>query len=171
MSSMGGKGEPPSAGGSGNSGNGSSDGSGNGSSDGKGDLGDGQVPYGSTDLSQKAMEFRQIAGLTAIRNVAVYEYRESGVTKTLAMASERGVGHAERLIAKKLADMSIQPGQVTRIYSELEPCVTPGGYCKMFLANTFPQAEITYSFEYGSTQASRKSGVGLLKNAIQAIFQ
>ena len=44
-------------------------------------------------------------------------------------------------------------------FSELEPCSIPGGYCKRFLQTVFPQADVTYSFEYGLTQESRRAGV------------
>lgn len=59
---------------------------------------------------------------------------------------------------------------MTRIYSELEPCCVGGGYCKRFLSKIFPQANITYSFEYGATKESRKAGVEALKEAIKKIF-
>jgi hypothetical protein len=85
------------------------------------------------------------------------------------MASERGAGHAERLIAKKLEGMGIPPSQVTRIFSELEPCSAPGGYCKRFIESTFQQAEVTYCFEYGESAASRANGVDLLKQALQSL--
>ncbi len=128
-----------------------------------------QVEYGSTELSQQAMKFRQAEGLYSGRNVAVFEYVDAaGETKTLAMASERGAGHAERLIAKKLDDMGISPEQVKGIYSELEPCSVPGGYCKKFLAEKFPQADKSYSFEYGDKD-SRKRGVQALKDAVQGL--
>jgi len=59
--------------------------------------------------------------------------------------------------------------QVTRIYSELEPCGNfPGGHCKDFIIKEFPKANVTYSFEYGD-QASRKAGVKLLLKAVSKI--
>jgi hypothetical protein len=130
----------------------------------------GPVAYGSTDLGKTAIEFRKAHDITSARNVSVFEYTENGVKKTLAMASERGAGHAERLIAKKLEEAGIDPKNVTRIYSELEPCVAPGGYCKPFIDRTFPNASVSWSFEYGATQASRAAGVDALKKALQSIF-
>jgi hypothetical protein len=126
----------------------------------------GQIPYGSSDLSQKAITYRQAEGVTGGRNVAVFEYKASdGSLQTVAAASERGVGHAERIAADQLSDMGVQPSQVTRIYSELQPCNVPGGYCAPFIARTFPQAEVTWSFEYGATPESRAAGVAALKAA------
>lgn len=83
-------------------------------------------------------------------------------------ASERGVGHAERIIAKELESMGIKPNQVTRIYSELEPCQSPGGYCNDFIRRNYQDAEVTFTFDYkpGDTQSS----VEMLK-AIQKLQQ
>ena len=129
-----------------------------------------QVEYGSTDLSQKAIEYRKEHNITGARNVAVFEYENNGQLNTVVGASQRNQGHAERLVAKELENMGIQSTQVRRIYSELEPCSIPGGYCKRFLANVFPQADVTYSFEYGLTQQSRGAGVKALKESIKKIF-
>lgn len=126
-----------------------------------------KIQYGSSDLSKVAIEYRKTNGLFSARNVAVFEYTENDISKTIVMASERGIGHAERLIANKLQQMGIQPSQVTRIFSELEPCNVPGGYCKKFIQNTYPQAKVTYCFEYGENAASRGKGVDLLKQELQ----
>ena len=130
-----------------------------------------QVEYGSTDLSQEAIRYRQENNITGARNIAVYEYENNGQLSTIAGASQRNQGHAERLIAKELENMGIQPTQVKRIYSELEPCSIPGGYCKRFLQTVFPKADVTYSFEYGLTQESRRAGVKALKEAEKKLFK
>ncbi len=67
--------------------------------------------------------------------------------------------------------MGIQPAQVRRIYSELEPCSIPGGYCERFLQTVFPQADVTYNFEYGLTQESRRAGVNALKESVKNLFK
>ena len=126
-----------------------------------------QVEYGSTDLSQEAIRYRQKNNITGARNIAVYEYESNGQLSIKVGASQRNQGHAERLIAKELGSMGIQSTQVRRIYSELEPCSIPGGYCKRFLKTEFPQADVTYSFEYGLTQESRSAGVKALKEAVK----
>jgi len=126
-----------------------------------------QVSYGSSDLGQEAILFRQQSNVFSARNVAVYEYRAAdGSLRTIARLSERGVGHAERIAARDLAAMGIEPRSVTRIYSELEPCDAPGGYCKRFISQMFPRAEVTYSFEYGGTKASRQAGIDALRQAL-----
>lgn len=129
----------------------------------------GQVPYGSSDLSRMAQSYRSANGITGGRNVAVFEYADGdGNLQTMAAASERGVGHAERIVASQLSEAGVDPSQVTRIYSELQPCSVPGGYCASFLQKTFPQAEVTWSFEYGATAESRAAGVQALKNAVSS---
>lgn len=131
----------------------------------------GQVVYGATDLSQAAMAYRVSNDIRTARNVAVFEYLENGVTKTLAMASERGVGHAERLIARELERLGVDPASVTRIYSELEPCsVLFGGGCSRFIDDTFKKAAVTYSFEYGATAQSRNIGVEQLRTSVERLF-
>ena len=85
-------------------------------------------------------------------------------------ASERGVGHAERIIARELEAAGVDPSQVRRIYSELEPCSVPGGYCAAFIDRTYPNAVVTHSFEYGATKASRSAGVDALRNAVTRLF-
>ena len=127
-----------------------------------------QVPYGSTDLSQQAIAFRQASGLSSARNVAVIEYQGENGLATIVRASERGVGHAERLAAAELMQ-SVDATAVTRIYSELQPCDLPGGYCSSFIAATFPQAEVTYSFEYGATVESRRFGLTSLQAAVLSL--
>lgn len=58
---------------------------------------------------------------------------------------------------------------MSRIYSELEPCNVPGGYCSNWIDRTFPQADVTYSFEYGDDVASRRAGVDALRDAVDGI--
>lgn len=63
----------------------------------------------------------------------------------------------------------IQPSDVLRIYSELEPCSVPGGYCAAWIARTFPGARVTWSFEYGTDVASRRAGVAALQEALERL--
>lgn len=128
-----------------------------------------KVDYGSTDLSMIAIKYRISNGIYTGRNVAVFEYEDGNVVGTIVKASERGVGHAERLAAKELLKLGIDSSKVTRIYSELEPCCMPGGYCKKFIKNTFPQAEVTYTFDYGVDKVSRVEGINALKESVKLI--
>lgn len=86
--------------------------------------------------------------------------------QTATRFSERGVGHAERLVWGDLERVGVRPTQVTRIYSELQPCSVPGGYCSAWMDRTFPGAQVTWSFDYGADAASRAAGVAALRAAV-----
>ena len=130
-----------------------------------------QVPYGSTQLSQAAQAHRRQNNITGKTNVAVFEYvDEKGNLQTLAMESNRGVGHAERRAAKALEEMGVPPDNVRSIYSELAPCNMPGGYCEGMIRRTFPTADVSYSFEYGSDKESRTRGLDALGDAVGSLF-
>jgi hypothetical protein len=129
----------------------------------------GRINYGSSDLSQLAKTTRLQTGEFTPRNLAVFEYRAAdGSLKTITTFSERGVGHAERLLAKDLEAMGVDPSRVTRIFSELEPCQAPGGFCKDFIQLTFPNAKVSWAFEYGDA-ASRATGIEALREALKGI--
>jgi hypothetical protein len=116
-----------------------------------------------------AAEFRQGAGISAGRNIAVIEFQTPNGLNTVAAASMRGFGHAERIAAADLQALGVSPSAVTRIYSELQPCTNiPGGYCAHFLQETFPSVPVTWSFEYGVTVESRQAGLEALQRALQA---
>lgn len=131
----------------------------------------GKVAYGLTDLSKLAQQYRKLKNLKS-GNVAVFEYMEGGVRKTIAMESKQFVGHSEQLIARQLEKMGVDPKNVTRIYSELAPCTYLfGGGCSRLIQETFKNAAVTFSFEYGATKASRAAGVTLLKEALEKLFK
>ncbi len=116
------------------------------------------VPYGVDDLSLRAIEYRRANDLWGPRNVAVFEYKVGDEVRTLVRASERGAGHAERVGLNALEQQGVNPSRVTRVYSELQPCSgLPGGSCGVLLQEKIPQAQVSYSFEYGTTKASRES--------------
>lgn len=131
-----------------------------------GALDTGQVDYASTPLSRLAYAYRKAQGLNSGRNVAVFEYETPDGPKTLAVASQRGVGHAERLAWQELSSKGVKPSEVTAIYSELQPCNAPGGYCAPWIERTFPRARVSWSFEYGDTQGSRLAGVEELQKTL-----
>ncbi|MFI0450855.1 nucleic acid/nucleotide deaminase domain-containing protein [Actinomadura sp. 6N118] len=76
-----------------------------------------------------------------------------------------GLPHPERVLWSRLSAQGVRPAQVTRIYTELEPCFLPGNYCAMWLTQ-FTNAEFTHSFDYGATAEEREAGmVALMKHA------
>jgi len=108
-----------------------------------------------------------------VRNVSVFEYRGTdGRLHTIARTSERFVGHAERLIRNELVTQGIDPSRVTRIYSELQPCSDPPNLsCLRMIENDFPNAEITWSFDYqnGLTREESISSVEALAEAVRRL--
>ena len=121
-----------------------------------------QVEYASTDLSKMAYEYRANNNIGNGRNVAVFEYLDKNGEWAFEIAHSKGK-HSERIIIDSLKNKGIEDWQVNRIYSELEPCTIPGGKCKQYISLHFPDAEVTYSFEYGDTKESRTKGVKELK--------
>jgi hypothetical protein len=125
-----------------------------------------KVEYGSTDLSRLVVEYRKRNNISPGRNVAVFEYIEKGQTKTILKVS--GSGHSERQIDKDLANLGVKPSDVTRIYSELEPCSVPGGYCRQLIESKYPHADTTYSFDYnGKTPAERRAQSNTKEKAVR----
>lgn len=67
-----------------------------------------------------------------------------------------------------MLELGIDPANVTRVYSDLQPCNLNFANCASYLQNTFPAADVTWSFEYGATQASRQAGKAALRQAVEA---
>lgn len=60
---------------------------------------------------------------------------------------------------KKRADVCC----VHRVYTEREPCILGGHNCKDLLATKFPDAEVTYSVEYGDPDLRNRGNAELAK--------
>lgn len=129
-----------------------------------------QVGYGSTDLSQLAQQERIAQGWdTSVGNVAVFEYVEDGVIKTIV---DRVVGpqnfnnHAEIRIIENLKNLGVDPSQVTRIYSELQPCRS----CTRRISDLFSNAEVTYSYAHGMDSAVNAVSRQELEKNVNRLF-
>ncbi|MBN2590257.1 MAG: hypothetical protein JXA96_10380, partial [Sedimentisphaerales bacterium] len=133
----------------------------------------GKVPYGSTQLSKQAQAVRISNNMRGGRNIAVFEYKDdSGSLRTIVATSSRGVpggGHAERIAGRALETMNIPPSRVTQVYSELEPCNNPGGFCSEYIRKTYPQASVSWSFNYADP-ATRGQGKAEWMEAIDKLF-
>jgi RHS repeat-associated protein len=121
----------------------------------------GEIDPFASDLSRKVVEVRKgLANPESGKNAAIFEYEQGGVLKHSEVTfSEFGKGHSERLIWKDLQEKGVKAGDVKRIYTEFEPCITPtpAAGCKRFIEKMFPQAKVTHSFPYGD-KASRAFG-------------
>jgi hypothetical protein len=94
---------------------------------------------------------------------AAFEFTDQDGTKQIMTATSRpGQPHPEELIWQQLSGAGAPRGAVTRVFTELAPCMLPGHYCALWLGQEFPDAEFTHQFEYGSTSESRERGVQAL---------
>lgn len=139
-----------------------------------------QIEYGSDDLSKAAQQFRIDNSITGGQNVLIAEVEVNGVVKRYQVVSTREelvvgeeiiekITHSEKLLDDIMKGEGVSPDQVKRIYSEREPCILDGHNCKELLSKEYPDAEVTYSFEYGD-QKSRNKGNKKLKQALKQLF-
>lgn len=130
-----------------------------------------KVIYGKTDLSEKALAYQKKHDYWAGKNLAVVEYKDAhGVRRTVIAISDTGV-HSEKAARRALQAKGVKASQVTRIYSEREPCMLPGAFCGKFIDEAFPHLDdgaVTYSFEYGDL-ASRVRGNLLMRQTLSAL--
>ena len=151
-----------------------------GSSGSKGVLNVKQVEYGSDDLSKAAQQFRIDNNITGGQNVLIAEVEVNGVVKRYQIVSTREeivvgeetvekITHSEKIFDDIMKKEGISPDQVKRLYSEREPCILDGHNCRQLLSKEYPNAEVTYSFEYGD-QKSRNRGNKKLKQALKQLF-
>ena len=90
-----------------------------------------------------------------------------GALRTVRGYTLPGQGHVERRLWDSLSTREVEPEQVTRIHTDLEPCMLPGNYCADWLATTFPAAEFSHSFDYGPRAEDRERGVRELMDYIE----
>ena len=120
----------------------------------------GKVGYGTTDMSNAVKTARAaLANPQTLRNGAIFEYLSNGRKVLSDVAWSRPGVHAERAVWQTLEGLGVKPEQISRIYSELEPCIipTPAAGCKAFITRMFGNAKVTWSFQYGDA-ASRAAG-------------
>jgi hypothetical protein len=97
---------------------------------------------------------------------AAMGYADARGDKHIVTAQAKvGLPHPERVLWHELSGGGVRPEQVTRVYTELEPCFLPGNYCAMWLTQ-FKNADFTHSFDYGDTARNREDGfVALMRHA------
>ncbi len=110
-----------------------------------------KVVLGSEDLSQFAINFRKTLPIPNHKgNIAVFEYIDNaGVLVKEPFSTLKGIAsHSEELAIDFFARLKIPKANIKRIYSELEPCELPGHTCKAKLAESFPNAKKSFSYDY-----------------------
>lgn len=135
-----------------------------------------KIKYGSTELSQMALDYRKAAGITsARRNVAVVEYMaDNGELVSKQFVSD-SVNHAEEKVINYLMDTGIEGNAVTQLFTEREPCVhtsTNSNYnCTQAIIDYMPNVNITYVVDYGVTQEDGKEARILLKALLDELLE
>jgi hypothetical protein len=131
-----------------------------------------EIRWLSSDLARFAWLYRKSHKISAGRNVAVFEYVDNdGNLQMKAMASgesENNGGHSERNLIAWLKKQGIPLENVRRVYSDLEPCEIPGGYCKKAIATQLKNVrEVTYAIAYTGDKASRAAAIRKMKRLIR----
>ncbi|WP_441249523.1 nucleic acid/nucleotide deaminase domain-containing protein [Kitasatospora sp. McL0602] len=94
---------------------------------------------------------------------AAFEFVDEGGEKRIVTAiGGPGMPHPEEMVWHRLRAAGVEPEQITQVYCELEPCVLPGHYCSLWMADVFTGARFTHSFDYGRSAESREEGVKAL---------
>ncbi|GGW89914.1 SUKH-4 family immunity protein [Streptomyces albulus] len=96
---------------------------------------------------------------------AAFEYVGDDGEKQVVTRAGGIALHPEESLWSALRGAGVEPSQVTRIHTELEACFLPGHYCSLWLAQMFPDAELTHNFPYGESAESRAEGIRLLREA------
>lgn len=139
-----------------------------------------EVGYGS-GYSQGAIYYRQdlvnAVGdpiLTPGQNVAVIYYKDpNDPTRILGWARESSAlelgrgGHSEAALEALVREKGINPDDVVALYSEFEPC-SAGPNCAALVARTFRNAQIYYTWKYG-TPAEKAASRLAHQNAIRRL--
>lgn len=121
----------------------------------------GLVKYGDSKLSNLAIEYRRSLGANANHrgNVTVFQYTdEKGVSHTRVFSTDgESKKHAERIAKETLEEEGISFDRVTHIFSEYAPCELEGAYCKRMLRDFFPNAKVSFSWEYPGTRQNKEA--------------
>jgi RHS repeat-associated protein len=117
-----------------------------------------QIPPVSDDLSEMAASIRAGTGTSANRDLAVAEYQAEDGSFHYEYAFSRSGVHAEEVLWTKLQAAVVRGDQVTRLYSELEPCGPALANCRTRIPTWFPNARVSWSFRYPDDRLLRETG-------------
>ncbi|WP_420034055.1 nucleic acid/nucleotide deaminase domain-containing protein [Streptomyces sp. cg28] len=98
----------------------------------------------------------------AAASYAAFEYVDGMGAKQIVTQSGGIALHPEERLWNTLRAAGVEPDQVLRIHTDLAPCFLPGHYCSLWMAQVFPDAQLTHHFPYGESAASRAEGIRLL---------
>ncbi|MFI9161750.1 SUKH-4 family immunity protein [Kitasatospora aureofaciens] len=103
---------------------------------------------------------------------AALSYRgPDGSEQKLLHRSEPGTPHPEWKILQDLRRLNVPPEQVLELYTELESCDLPGGYCNRMIAASWPNVRLTHTAPYGRDHASRQAGMAELLDHLDELHQ
>ncbi|MFE2728036.1 SUKH-4 family immunity protein, partial [Kitasatospora sp. NPDC059327] len=103
---------------------------------------------------------------------AALSYRgPDGSEQKLLHRSEPGTPHPEWKILQDLRRLNVPPEQVLELYTELESCDLPGGYCHRMIAASWPNVRLTHTADYGRDHHSRQAGMAQLLDHLDELHQ
>lgn len=114
------------------------------------------------------MVLDDIRTTASVDNYAAFEYLDPTEGKRIVTQSGAVAVHPEERLWASLQAAGVEPEQVLRIHTDLEACFLPGHYCSMWMAQVFPDAEVTHSFPYGESADSRAEGIRRLLEVAEA---
>ncbi|MFD8565940.1 nucleic acid/nucleotide deaminase domain-containing protein [Streptomyces sp. NPDC059639] len=71
-----------------------------------------------------------------------------GEPASLLVRSEPGLPHPEWQLQRRLESIGVAGSQVVELYTELEPCALPGGYCAALILRSWPRVKVTHSIDF-----------------------
>ncbi|WP_067963618.1 SUKH-4 family immunity protein [Nocardiopsis trehalosi] len=96
-------------------------------------------------------------------NMVVFTYRDASGAETYANGlSGPGTPPPEFRIWQDLRAKGVRADDVVAVHSDLAPADLPGAYRAKFLRETFRNAALSYSHDYGLTRDSRAAGTAAL---------
>lgn len=125
----------------------------------------GRIALGGTDLSERALRFRQTAGVLVGdgRNVVVIEYRGAdGALAYIERVSQPG-SHAEELAVAELRRLRVHLLDVTRVYTDRQPC---SERCRPLL-RPYRNARITWAVDWPDDNVGQTAANNALNRQIE----
>ncbi|MBT2529908.1 SUKH-4 family immunity protein [Streptomyces sp. ISL-99] len=110
--------------------------------------------------------------VTGPGNTAVFTYIDpaTGEETTLFRNSGPGLPPVEYQAWSELQRMNVPIGNVVAIHTDLRPSLLPGGYTAELL-NTFPNAELSCTHNYGARPETRAEGIASLLQHVEMMHQ